>query len=149
MKRNTQAIISGIIAGQQSKVKTKEPIASKLKYPQENPLSITDTGRKVININYTNFQVFGDLIDYNQKGHIDRLYIVSPEFQSLKIWKDGELWYSGNPDYYANLGFLVTDTMNSKYILTILNIEFNSFAASIDNGIVLYIYNVQGYLDNS
>ena len=93
--------------------------------------------------------MFGDLIDYNQKGHIDRLYIVSPEFQSLKIWKDGELWYSGNPDYYANLGFLVTDTMNSKYILTILNIEFNSFAASIDNGIVLYIYNVQGYLDNS
>lgn len=149
MKRNTQAIISGIIAAQQSNRKPTGKITEKLRYPQENPLSITDTGKKVININYTNFQVFGDLIEYNQKGHIDRLYIVSPEFNSFKIWKDGELWYSGDPDYYANLGFLVFDTVTNRYIMTILNIDFNTMAASIDNGIVLYIYNVQGYLDNS
>ena len=146
MRKLTQSIVSGIIAGQQSNVRT-EPVKHTTKSPQKNPFSLIDTDRKLININYTNFQVFGDLIDYNRKGHIERLYLVAPVFQSLKIWKDGELWYSGNPDYYANLGVLVNDTVSNRYLITILNIDFESFAASIDNGIVLYTYNVQGYLE--
>lgn len=145
MRKLTQSIISGIIAQQQTKQSTTDP--KNITYrQQENPFVTIDKGKKVINVNYTNFQVFGDLIDYTQSGHIDRLYLVSPAFQSFKIWKDGELWYSGNPEYYENLGVLVHNTVNNKYYLTIIDIDFDSLAASIDNGIVLYTYNVQGYL---
>lgn len=102
--------------------------------------------RYPVNIYEESLQTYGTLIDYNQSGVIQRFSFSSDiPFSLMEITQNRKLIYSGDFNYYATLGYAYA--VSEKYVVNITDIVFNSLLVTIDNGIILNNYILQGYLE--